>query len=564
MIVEEFTQAIVKAVQTFGIDTPEVTLEHPADFAHGDYSTNVALRYAKELKMKPRELAEKILERLNLSADLRLSLEKTEIAGAGFINFHLTSQFFQEQVAEIHKIGNSFGKNSTRNGQRIFFEHTQPNPFKEFHIGHLMNNAIGESVSRILAWSGAEVTRATYHGDVGLHVAKAVWGMRQKEPHDTRYTIHDIGEAYKAGSEAYETDGAVKEEIIAINRKIYERSDPKINALYEAGKKISLALFEALYERLGITFYFHFFESEAGDIGIRIVEENIGKIFEQSNQAVVYRGEKHGLHTRVFLTAEGLPTYEAKEVGLARQKKEAAQFDSAITVTANEQNDFFRVVEKAIGEVFPKYTGKMRHLSHGMLRLPSGKMSSRTGTVISAESLIAQVKELVQQKIKQRDMTSEEKEKLAEIVAIGAIKYSILRQAIGGDIIFDFEKSVSFEGDSGPYLQYSYVRAKSVLEKATSREVQPQVGKEVEPRREVTILERLLYRFPEVVARAGEELEPHYVMTYLTELAGAFNSWYANNQIIGSGALEPYRLALTQAFATVMRNGLFLLGISVP
>ena len=198
-----------------------------------------------------------------------------------------------------------------------------------------------------------------------------------------------------------------------------------------------------------------------------------------------------------------------------------------------------------------------------MLRFASGKMSSRKGNVITGEALIAQVTSMVHDKLKDREMSAKEKDVLAEIVAVGAIKYSILRQAIGGDIIFDFEKSISFEGDSGPYLQYSYVRAKSVLGRAVDENI---LANTTLPSGWETItLEKLLVRFPEVVARAGEEYQPHYVTTYLTELAGVFNGWYAGGKIIDvDDPTSPYKLALTKAFAEVMKNGLWLLGIKAP
>ncbi len=571
MIVEELQKAVRSALEHIGIEASEVLVEHPADLTHGDYSTNVALVYAKHLKIKPRELAEKILERLNLESAERLSLEKIETAGVGFINFRLSKEFF---VNAVKTIGDDFGKNDSRKGEKIFFEYTQPNPFKEFHIGHLMNNTLGEAISRVLEQNGAKLKRATYHGDVGLHVAKSIWGVQKLNP--KTLDVPTLGKAYAMGNDAYETDTIAKQDIIILNKALYTKNDAALIKLYEEGRAISLKYFEALYKRLGSSFDLHFFESEAGEVGKKIVLENVGRVFEKSEGAIVYKGEQDGLHTRVFLNSEGLPTYEAKEVGLANMKRKKFAYDHSVTVTANEQDDFFKVVEKAIEKIFPELKGKLLHLSHGMLKLPAGKMSSRTGTVISAESLIEQVKKMVQEKIKGRDMTEAEKEKVAEQVAIGAIKYSILRQAIGGDIVFDFEKSISFEGDSGPYLQYACVRAKSVLRKAGSSQddifESPRVVsshstrhfKQVS-RSEPILLERLLYRFPEVVERAGNEYEPHYVVTYLTELAAVFNGWYAQEQIVSKDdPASPYKVALTEAFATTMKNGLWLLGIEVP
>ena len=579
MIVEDLKKAVMATLTEIGVKGPEVVFEHPAEFSHGDVSTNVALVYAKELKIKPRELAESIrLALVKVLAQDEMGISKVEIAGPGFINFYFTRRFFAEEVGAIEE---GYGKNKQLAGKKVMVEYTDPNPFKEFHIGHLMNNAVGESIARLFEFQGATVVRACWQGDVGLHVAKAIWGMKKKfnvqRSTFKELTIRMLGEAYVFGSEMYEADETAKKEISALNRIIFEKSDAEVNMLYDAGRKVSLEHFEEIYKILGTKFNHYFFEGIEGREGVPIVEEGLKKgVFEKSDGATVYKGEKKGLHTRVFINSQGLPTYEAKELGLNQAKfRVEPALDTSIIITANEQSDYFRVVLSAMSEVLPEVAKRTKHIAHGMLKFASGKMSSRTGNVITGESLIEQVKELVQEKIKEREMSPDEKEKLAEMVAIGAIKYSILRQAIGGDIIFDFEKSISFEGDSGPYLQYSYVRARSVLVKA--KDVPGVVGdknvvieKHIEHLQQFQHiqpfpLERLLVRFPEVVARAGEEYQPHYVTTYLTELAGVFNSWYANEKIIdASDPSSPYKLALTEKFAQVMKNGLWILGIKVP
>ena len=596
MVSEELQKAIQAELKTLGIKTSDVHLEHPADLTHGDYSTNVALVYAKQLKAKPKELAERLLQGLTLNLQKGLTfVSRIEIAGAGFINFHLSKEFFADSVKSI---GEDFGKNKKLGGKKVMVEYTDPNPFKEFHIGHLMSNAVGESLARLFEFQSAKVVRACWQGDVGLHVAKAIWGRRKEvsakggsasggksEKLPARrslgaggkvksLTTKDWGEAYTNGSEAYETDESAKKEINELNKKIFERSDAEANKLYDAGRKVSLEHFEEIYKTLGTKFDYYFFEGREGREGQPIVEDGLAKgIFERSERAVVYRGEKQGLHTRVFLTKENLPTYETKELGLNKAKFEKEpDLDESVIVTANEQSDYFKVVLAAMKEVLPEIAKKTKHIAHGMLRFASGKMSSRKGNVITGEGLIEQVKKRVLEKVRNREMPKGEKEKLAEIVAVGAIKYSILRQAIGGDIIFDFEKSISFEGDSGPYLQYSYVRAKSVLQKAKEHHplasrtrLSPSTEGERKEGGGVTTLEHLLYRFPEIVERAGNEYQPHHVATFLIELAGAFNSWYAKEKIVDvDDPSSPYKVALTSAFATVMQNGLWLLGIKVP
>ncbi len=565
MIREEIRYVIGQALKHLSIPAGEVLLEHPAELSHGDYSTNAALVYAKECKQKPRSLAEQIVRYIELQK--LVGVDKIEIAGPGFINFYLSKEFFAEAVKGID---GDFGKNKNLAGKKVMVEYTDPNPFKEFHIGHLMNNAVGESVARVFEFQGAKVLRACWQGDVGLHVAKAVWGMIKIKNQKSKIKIGEgdiklLGEAYALGSQKYDSDEGAKKEIVELNKKIFERTDKTVNELYDKGREVSLVHFEEIYKQLGTKFDYYFFEGKEGREGQPIVEQGLSNgVFEKSEGAVVFKGEKLGLHTRVFITSQGLPTYETKELGLNKTKFEKEpDLDNSIIVTANEQSDYFKVVFAAMKEVLPKIAAKTKHIAHGLLRFASGKMSSRKGNVITGESLIEQVKMLVHEKIKERDMSEGEKEKVAEVVAIGAIKYSILRQAIGGDIIFDFERSISFEGDSGPYLQYASVRAKSVLAKAVAEKIQANTAL---PESWATIvLERLLCRFPEVVERAGKEYEPHYITTYLTELAGVFNGWYANEKIVDEkDQASPYKVALTQSFATVMKNGLWLLGIAVP
>lgn len=522
MIKKEIYKLIQDSLASLGLPGTDFVVEHPSDLKMGDYSTNVGIKTGKA-----KELVEII------SKNLPEGVERAEVAGPGFINFYLSKEFFQKSLSEIIEAGENFGKNEHLKGEKVMVEHTDPNPFKEFHIGHLMPNVIGSTIARIFEWNGAEVKQANYQGDVGLHVAKAIWGKMQDEN-------LSWAEAYVSGSKNFEEN---KDEITALNKKIYDESDEEINALYQEGRRESLDYFDKIYEQLGTKFDFSFFESETAELGKQIVEENMGKVFEESDGAIVFKGEKFdpNLHTRVFINSQGIPTYEAKDLGNAKNKYEHYPYSLSVVVTGNEIREYFKVVLEAMKQIMPELAERTKHLPHGMLRLSTGKMSSRTGDVITAEALIEEVKGRTEGK---------------EEVAIGAIKYMILRQSIGNDIVFDFEKSVSTEGDSGVYLQYAHARACSVLEKAgDNREEAPSVDP-----KDLSSLERLLYRFPEVVELASLEYAPNYIVTYLTELASSFNSFYAQNPIIGN----PHRLTLTKAFQTVMKNGLTILGIPAP
>ena len=560
---------IKDALQNLSIEVGDIILEHPADLKMGDYSTNVALAIAKNIKTNPKDLSDKIVaEILRLNTDK--NLEKVESAGPGFINFYLSRKFFSGSIEEILNKGKMVGKNDVFSGQKIMIEYTDPNPFKPFHIGHLMTNAIGESIARILEHSGAAVSRANYQGDVGLHVAKAIWGLMQNEKLQSKagsYNLQaaNIGRAYAHGAEMYETDEGVKKEIDAINMKLYDKTDEKINEIYQWGFDVTMKAFEDLYGMLGTKFDYYFLESVMADIGRDIVKDNMDKVFEESDSAIVFKAEKYNpkFHTRVFITSANLPTYETKELGLTEEKfKTNPGMDLSIVITANEQMDYMRVVAKAISFIHPDYENRMKHITHGMMRFVGGKMSSRKGNVITGESLLNDVRDAILEKMTDREFGNEEREKIASDVAVAAIKYSILKQSIGGDIIYDFESSISFEGDSGPYLQYSYARANSVLEKAQKENILP------DPHAfppEIFEVEKLLYKFPEIVFRSVSKYEPHYIINYLIETARAFNSFYGNTVIASKeDKNSPYKVALTYAFSFVMKTGLHLLGIETP
>lgn len=598
--------AISEAVTELGLegfDATRIVLERPGEMSHGDYATNAALMFAPLAKKAPLALAVDILDKLKAkrdAGDANLNgIEKMEIAGPGFINFYISRGAIKKEVGAILSSGKQYGRNSKEAGKKIVFDYTDPNPFKVFHIGHLMTNIIGESFARITEAHGADTKRFNYQGDVGRHVALTLWGLKllpagEKMPADTASLSEKtayFGKAYALGATLYKkledeavASGALDEngrptspefakadgEVRKLNKEIYDRSSDEVNAVYDKGREWSLEHFEELYVILGTKFDRYFFESQTTPVGLELVRANTapeGKaIFEESKGAVIFPGEKYGLHTRVFITRDGLPTYEGKDMGLVVKKREACEFDMSIIITANEQDDYFKVVYKATELLFPELAGKSSHISHGMMQFASGKMSSRTGNVISGESLLMDMISQALDRMKEREMSEDEKKKAAELVAVAAIKYTMLRQSVGKNIIFDPAKSLSFEGDSGPYLQYSCVRAKAVLGKAAKEGVVADAtGAEAEVGATGEKLERFLARFPECVERAWTERAPHHIANLLMEVAGLFNSFYSNTQIAKKDdASSPYKVALTEAFVVVMENGLDLLGIRIP
>ncbi len=557
---EQIHTAIKAALKTLGIEGVDFLVDHPTDKrTRADYFSNVALVAAKQLGESPFDIAQKI--QAALPSDFIKYFDMITVAPPGFINFHFLREFYAESLAIVLEEGDNWGKNDSWKGKKVIVEYTDPNPFKEFHIGHLFTNAVGESIARLFMMNGADVKRVNYQGDVGLHVAHSIWGMQQLGlTSDSTFTARDLGKAYALGATTYKTDEAAAVVIRDINKKIYSREDALINALYDAGRAVSLEYFETIYSLVDTKFDEYFFESEAGPRGKELVLNN-PTVFKESDGARIYDGEAKGLHTRVFLNKEGLPTYEAKELALAEIKKERlGDYDLSVISTANEINEYFKVLLCAMGEIYPDLAKKTEHIGHGMVRLITGKMSSRTGDVIAATDFINEVAKEALEKMK--DSTDKENINLANDIAIAAIKYATLRGNILQDSVFDKDRALSFEGDSGPYLQYTYARILSVLEKAAFVGVVPKTDVIYPP---ISDVELLAYQFEEVIESALKERAPHKVTGFLTELAGAFNSFYANEKIADpTDEYAPYKAAVAKAVAITLKNGLWVLGIKAP
>lgn len=569
MIRETLQNIIKEALTSLDIQETEIALVHPEDLGHGDYATNVALVVANKIGENPIALAENLISFINTHKPEEV--ERVDIAGPGFINFYLTEHFFAQSIREILDAGDDFGKSDVFKGQKMLVEYTDPNILKPFHVGHLMANCIGEALAHLFEASGAEVVRANYQGDVGMHVAKALWGIQKlinEKPTD-RASLSEkiafIGKAYVEGATAFEGDESAQVAIKKINKQVYEKDDEDIEELYQWGRKVSLDHFEEIYAMLGTRFDHYFFESDVAYDGKQIVEEYLEKgVFEESSGAIIFDGEKHSLHKRVFINSEGIPTYEAKDIGLNIRKFNLIDdIDESIIITANEQDEYFKVVLKALEEIRPDIAQKTKHMSHGMMRGLGGKFSSRKGNAPGGVELIEELRSRVRTILEERDLSEEEKERIAEQVAVGAIKFTVLRGSIGKDIVFDIEQSISLEGDSGPYVQYAHTRANAVVEKARGLGITPSVTSE--DGWETCVLERMLYQLPEVVERAGSEHAPHHLATYLLQVASTFNSFYGQERIADTeDKSAPYKLAITHAVRHILKNGLTILGIPVP
>lgn len=531
----------------------------------GDFTTNIALILSKEIEGENSRLtADKIIVFLKENNELKEIFEDIKPAGPGFINFYLNKDYLAKTLTEVVQQGEAYGKSNNNSRQRVMVEFGDPNPFKEIHIGHLRNFCIGESFSRLLETQGNEVLRANYQGDVGMHVAKALYGIKKQELRikDENLSLEEkskmLAQAYAYGATEYENNENAKQEILELNRKVYS-DDSDIKQLWEEGRKISLAHFESIYERAGVHYDKYYFESVTAKKGKELVLSHIADgIFERHEGAVVYRGEQDGLHTRVFLTSQDYATYEGKDLALAIIKNDDVKYDQSIVLTGNEQLEYFAVMLSALKKISPELTEKTKHFTFGHVRLREGKMSSRTGDVITAIWLLDEAIKRVGQAFSDMDQETLEK------VGVGAVKYSMLKFSIPSDIHFDFEESISIEGNSGPYLQYTYVRTQSVLEKfkITNLEFEMNSLKIENLKLQIEEMEllRFLAQYPYCVKMAATTFSPNLLCNYLFELSQKYNLFYQKCRVIGSEN-ESFRLSLTKGVGIVLQNGLTLLGI---
>lgn len=529
----------------------------------GDFACNVALQLAGRLQRDPRQLAAMICDCLNSDKSLDW-LSSARPAGPGFINIWLDDSVLSATLKDVQKLGAEWGRSHSYKGKSILVEYLDPNPFKEIHIGHAYSGSVGDAIASLFEMAGANVHRLTYQGDVGLHVAKAIYGILEKLDHnpDNLNSIEKadrpqfLGEGYAAGAAAYDNDPAAKAKIQQLNKQIYEQSDPLINRLHKTGLEWSMVYFDEVYAAFDFSkFEKNYLESMVAVEGLKIVKQHIKDgVFEESEGAVIFRGEKYGMHTRVFINSMGLPTYEAKDLGNAMIKWRDFKYDKSVIITGQEQAEYFKVMLKALSLFAPDQAAGTTHIPHGTVGLKSGKMSSRTGDVVRALELLKSAETAAR-------ALAEDKNTPVHDVALAAVKYAFLKNRIGGDIAYDVNESLSLEGNSGPYLQYAHARACSIIRKAGGAKQSADRTSAFDKWERQVILK--ISEFPEVIQKATDELMPHHICTYLYELSQIFNRFYENDRVVGDPA-EASRLSLVSAYATVLKNGLTALKIPAP
>lgn len=584
----------------YDIETEVDLVEAPKETG-ADFATNLAMGLVKSLKRNPMEVAEEIRARVLELDEQEKSISEIEIARPGFINIKLSDGLYSQELEKYQK---DFLKNISQDeylNKTVICEFSDPNPFKILHVGHLYTSMVGDAISRIVEFAGGNVIRANFGGDVGLHVAKNMYALlKHKDEISDLMTVSEktelLSKTYVEGSTAYEEDEEAKKKIIEINKKVYEIAEAgesvitdleelvedgksaqenldelELAKIYYWGRKASYQYFEDFYKRIGVKFDRYYPESTVVAKGLEMVTKGLSDgVYEESDGAVVFKGEKYGLHTRVFINKNGLPTYEAKDIGLIFTKWEDYHFDKSIIITGNDIIDYMKVVLKSVEQYAPELPERTLHLTHGQVKLPGReKMSSRKGNFLKAVDVIDLISgELmkVQEEVsrnKGEGMSSGVDPK----ILFGAIRYAFLKYKVGGDIIFDVKESVSMTGNSGPYLQYSAVRAQKVLGKILESQVE-KVNKKVEQKDWILEgLERNLIKkimqYKKVLDEVVDELSPSKLCTYLYEIAQDFSRFYENVQVVGS-EFEVERGAIVLAYLKILTHGLSILGIEIP
>ena len=541
---ESIIVSIRHAIQALYGKEVSVALERP-DVRFGDAATNVAMHLAREIGKNPREIAEQVAEKLRETREFA----DVSVAGPGFINLRLSDSALLALAAKEPA--------PLRRGQVVVIETNNPNPFKPMHIGHAYNAVVADTMANLLAISGAEVKRVSYHGDIGAHVGRSMWSLLRFADGDAA-KLSEVPEAernqfmgsmYAEGARVYKEDEAAKSAIDELAKQSFDRKDPLYKAVYDTVFDWSFRQIDTNVKRLGnVPIQRRYFESEADSIGVKTVREHVPEIFTESDGAVIFEGSKHGAFDNVFVGSNGRGLYAARDLGLIQLKvADFPTLNQCIVVTGNEQGPYFKGVIAASELIAPEMKGKLVNIPTGLVKLSTGKMSSRTGDVVTIEWLFDEFKKAIE---------ARGGEASDEIVA-GALRYQFLKVRIGGDVVFDINEAVSLTGNTGSYLQYAHARARSILAKASPA---PRLDS---LRDEDRLLVRKLSEYADVVGQAMATLEPHHICTYLFELAQEFNRFYEKNQVIGSEQ-EAHRVALVAQYADTLEAGLAALGIVAP
>lgn len=571
-----------------------VLVEHPENEEFGDYSTNVALVISKDLGKKPMDVAEEIVHELNSfdtaftpNCDSKERENKEENSkkdekytmfsrihnvSPGFINIQLSHSWLNNLLFSSVTEKEKYTKENLGDMKTLLVEYSQPNPNKPMHIGHTRNNFLGSSLSSIFRYLGYNVIEANYMNDWGTHICKSMLMYKKYKEGEkpNKKPDHFVGDLYVMYEVEEEKNPAIKEELAEMFRKL-ESGDEKTLELW---KKITTWVYEGweqTYKDEGIHFDDWLYQHDYKDSGKEIVKTAIEKGIAEKDEtgAVIARLEKFGIPDKVLLRSDGTSVYSTQDLQLAKDSYEKFKFDKRLYVVDYRQSDYFKQIFKIL-EIFGfSWADKLFHVAYGTVELPEGKMSSRKGIIVSADEVFKKIKEEEEKEIEKSIKDVKNKEETVNKVSLAAFKYGMLKVDPKKNVVFRLDEVTKFEGNTGPYLLYTYARANSILDKINADIESIKMGLQdiidYKPSdKELDIL-RILYRFNEVIKESGDLFAPNVVANYLYDLAQRFNSFYSSTSIMKTKdeKEKDYKILLTYATANILNKGLSLLGIEV-
>lgn len=545
---------------------PSVEISTP-DLAFGDYATNVALKLAKPLNQAPQVVAEQLVTELR-SLDTKSHFSEIKAVN-GFINFTVSQKYLLENVSKILEQGQLYGSSITGSGQKIIVEYFQNNVAKPSHVGHLRSAVIGDSLLRILRSQGYSAISDTHIGDWGtqfgilLHAFKTMGdrSVVEKDP------INELTKLYVEMSAKIDEDPQQRE-LGKLEFKKLEDGDPENRELWEWFVKVSMIDFERYKESLQLLPFDHNLGESFYEDKMAAVLDDLRKkdLVETGETGELYVDlEPYSLGRCILVKSDGATTYHLRDFATYIYRKKEFDFYRNIYVVDNRQshhfNQLFKVLELA---GYPAYQDS-RHVDFGFMSLPEGAISTRKGNIVSLKNLIDEATIRALAIIEEKNPALENKQSVAEQVGLASIKYFDLSHNRKTEIIFSWEQALSFEGNTGPYLQYAHARIHGILRKAGQVNSVDKVGEIVPTEFEVTVQRKLL-KFEEILQQVTEEYTPNLLCNYLFELAQNFNTFYQTIPVLQEDNVElrSFRLNLIKATAQVLNNGLYLLGIAAP
>lgn len=584
-------QAVSKAVkELYGIDTPAESIVPQATRKEFEGNlTVVVFPWVKAARKAPDAVGQEIGSWLEANEE---AVEKFNVV-KGFLNITVAPKFWNSVLTHIAETPDYGLKAADENSPLVMVEYSSPNTNKPLHLGHIRNNLLGFSLSEILKACGNRVVKTNIVNDRGIHICKSMlawqkWGEGVTPESSGKKGDHLIGDFYvlfdkhyKAEVKALEEQGMTKEEAEAASPLMkearamlvkWEQKDPEIRALWERMNSWVYAGFDETYKRMGVDFDKIYYESETYLEGKSKVLEGLeaGKMYCKEDGSVWADLTGEGLDHKLLLRSDGTSVYMTQDIGTAKLRFQDFPIDKMIYVVGNEQNYHFQVLSILLDRLGFKWGKDLVHFSYGMVELPEGKMKSREGTVVDADDLmddmVATAKTVSAELGKLDGLTDEEVARISEMVGLGALKYFLLKVDPRKNITFNPKESIDFNGNTGPFIQYTYARICSVLRKAEEEGMKIGNFADVTPgEREITLIQALA-DFPATVQAAGQSYSPALIANYIYDLVKCYNQFYHDCSILKESdeAVRSLRLELSRQTARVVKTGMALLGIEVP